>query len=345
MEKINIRSLSEEELQYWVGKNNLPRYRFIQINEWLWKIGARSFSEMSNLPLTLREKLENEFFIDNITIFKILESKDRTIKVIMMLYDKKSYIEGVLIPQKGRITACLSVQLGCPVRCNFCMSGKMHFIRNLTTGEIFQQALELNFLSEKKFNSKITNIVFMGMGEPLLNLNNLLCSIEKIKINKFLNIAYDKITISTVGIPNKLKLLVEKGIKVKIAWSLHSPFDYVREKLIPLARYFKINDLIPYFRKLSEIKPVTIEYVMIKDVNDTPKDLRELLRIISKFNCKVNLIPYNKIKDLPFEPSSFNRIEYFYNELSKKNFIVKIRKSRGADINGACGQLVYQNIN
>ncbi|MCX7954568.1 MAG: 23S rRNA (adenine(2503)-C(2))-methyltransferase RlmN [Bacteroidales bacterium] len=338
IEKQNIRALNEEELIKWLANYGEKKYRANQILRWLWVKGETSFNKMTDIPKTLIRKLEESFFIDCITIEKYIQSYDSTVKALFKTYDN-FFFEGVVIPDEKRATACISTQIGCPIKCKFCATGQLKFQRNLTVGEIFQQVVELNNLSVLLFNKVITNVVVMGMGEPLLNLTNTIGALEKIKMYDKINITDRKITISTIGLPDKILELSRINNNIKIAWSLHSPFQTIRESLIPIAKKYSIQDIIQAFKVSKFKQPITIEYVLIENVNDSENDVKELIKIASQFRCKINLIPFNKIENCDFTSPSLLKIKTFQQKLVEKNFIAIIRKSKGTDINGSCGQL------
>lgn len=339
--KKDIRNVEQEELEQFFSDNNLQNFRLKQLNEWLWKKGASSFDEMSSLSKDLRELLKNFFDFKTTIIDQEFSSNDGTIKYSMRLHDNK-LIEGVLIPSRKRITACVSSQIGCSLDCTFCATGTLKLSRNLTHGEIFDQVFILNKESKKNHGRPLTNIVFMGMGEPLLNYNSLLKSIDRITSKNGMGISPKRITVSTAGLAKQIKKLADDEVKFNLAISLHSAIDEVRSEIMPINDSINLRDLkesVRYFYEKTKTR-VTYEYILFKDVNDDLDSARRLAAFCRISPCKVNLIEYNKVDGLNFKKSTNENTENFIKFLESRNIIVNLRKSKGKDIDAACGQLV-----
>ena len=327
--KKDIRNIPQEELKQFFHDNNLQSFRLKQLNEWLWNKGANSFDQMSSLSKDLRELLKNSFDLKSTVIDQEFLSTDGTIKYSMKLHDKK-LIEGVLIPSRKRITACVSSQIGCSLDCVFCATGTLKLSRNLTHGEIFDQVYILNQESEKNHGRPLTNIVFMGMGEPLLNYNNLLKSINKITSKNGMAISPKRITVSTAGLAKQIKKLADDEVKFNLAISLHSAIDEIRSQIMPINQSINLRDLkesIRYFYEKTKTR-VTYEYILFKDVNDDLDSARSLAAFCRISPCKVNLIEYNKVGGLNFKRSTNENTENFIQFLESRNIIVNLRKSK-----------------
>ena len=340
-EKIDIRNISVEELQKFCKDNNLPKFRAQQVEEWLWKKGATSFAEMTSLSKEMRDLFTVHFVINSVKIHKAERSIDGTIKYSMKLHDNQ-LVEGVLIPSKKRITACISSQVGCSLDCAFCATGTLKLERNLTAAEIYDQVFILNEESISSFGKSLSNIVYMGMGEPLLNYNNMLESIELITTKKGMGMSPKRITVSTAGIAKMVKKLGDDMVKFNLAISIHSANDEKRSSLmilndsVPLQ---ELRDAIRYFYDKTDSR-ITYEYILFKEVNDSVEDAKELAKFCKVSPCKINLIQYNKVDGMDYEKSSNKNTETFISYLEEKHLIVNLRKSKGKDINAACGQLV-----
>ena len=340
-EKIDIRNISVEELQKFCKDSNLPKFRAKQVGEWLWKKGATSFAEMTSLSKEMRDLFTVHFVINSVKIHKAERSIDGTIKYSMKLHDNQ-LVEGVLIPSKKRITACISSQVGCSLDCAFCATGTLKLERNLTAAEIYDQVFILNEESISSFGKSLSNIVYMGMGEPLLNYNNMLESIELITTKKGMGMSPKRITVSTAGIAKMVKKLGDDMVKFNLAISIHSANDEKRSSLmilndsVPLQ---ELRDAIRYFYDKTDSR-ITYEYILFKEVNDSVEDAKELAKFCKVSPCKINLIQYNKVDGMDYEKSSNKNTETFISYLEEKHLIVNLRKSKGKDINAACGQLV-----
>jgi len=341
--KPDIRQRTKEELLNWFRSQNEKPFRANQAYEWLWQKGVRSFRSMTNLNVSLRDRLEASYTFHTLEPGPFAESKDGTLKIIFRSADEKA-VEGVLIPSQGRTTACISSQAGCPLGCTFCATGKLGFTRNLTAGEIFDQVVILNQLSVEKHETPLSNIVYMGMGEPLLNYASVIGSLDRLTAPDGLGMSPQRITLSSVGIPGMIRQLADDGVKVHFALSLHAATNEKRDKIIPVNRKYPlemITEALKYYHKTTG-RRITIEYIMLGGFNDTERDASDLARFCKSFPVKVNLIEYNPGGSELFERSSENRIKQFADALGKKNMVVNIRKSRGKDIDAACGQLALK---
>jgi 23S rRNA (adenine2503-C2)-methyltransferase len=339
--KKDIRTSTHEELLLFCTNNNLPKFRAKQISEWLWKKRAVNFEEMTSLSLEVRKLLELEFSINAVKIHKAERSNDGTIKYSLKLYDN-DLVEGVLIPSKKRLTACISSQVGCSLACTFCATGTLKLERNLSYSEIYDQVFILNEEALLNFGRPLSNIVFMGMGEPLLNYDNLLKSIHLITTEEGLAISPKRITVSTAGISKMIRKLADDDVKFNLAISLHTADDHKRNELMPINKSIPLlglKDAIKYFYDKTGIR-VTYEYILFKELNDSIDDAKELIKFCKITPCKVNLIEYNPIDNMPFEKSTNRKTEEFISFLDEKRVVVNLRKSKGKDINAACGQLV-----
>jgi len=342
--KVNIRSKDSIFIGEWLTKNGHKAFRQKQIEEWLWKKNVHSFEEMLNIGKGLIDDLNKNFYIDRIQLSDKQISNDNTIKCAYSVGETQ-VVEGVLIPTNKRSTACISSQVGCGLACKFCATGKLTLKRNLTTSEIYDQVYLLNEESKKYFEKPITNIVYMGMGEPLLNYNYLLESIDFITTKKGLNMSSKRITVSTVGIAKLIKKLGDDMVKFNLAISLHSAEDSKRSNLMPINNNINLNQLkeaVEYFYKKTKTR-VTYEYILLRNINDSINDAKKLLDFIKISPCKINLIEYNTVADFEFKKSTNKKTDLFINFLEKHNVIVNLRKSKGKDINAACGQLANQN--
>ena len=338
--KKDIRSFSEEQLCDFFVKKGHKSFRGQQIYEWLWKKSAYSFDDMTNLSKDLRLMLDANFVINHIEVDKIQKSSDGTIKNAVKLFDDYT-VESVLIPTEDRTTACVSSQVGCSLDCQFCATSKLKRMRNLNPDEIYDQVVTINNQSLKYFNRSLSNIVFMGMGEPLMNYNNLIRSIEKISSDKGLNMSQKRIVVSTSGIPKMIKKLADENLKVNLALSLHSAIEETRNKIMPFSIKFSLEDikdsLLYWYSKTK--RKITFEYIVWKGINDSIDDVNALVSYCKSIPSKVNLIEYNPIGDENFKSASQNNINLYKDILEKNKITVTIRRSRGKDIDAACGQL------
>tara|TARA_B100001057_G_scaffold175788_1_gene176428 strand:+ start:1751 stop:2650 length:900 start_codon:yes stop_codon:yes gene_type:complete len=295
---------------------------------------------MSNLSKLNRDLFDKSFCINKIEEDIEERSEDGTIKIKFKLFDGH-FVEGVLIPQNSRMTACISSQVGCSLSCNFCATGKMSRIRNLTAGEIYDQVVLISKKCLEVYNLPLTNIVYMGMGEPLLNYRNVIRSIHFITSDEGLEMSYKRLTLSTSGIAKMIRRLADDNIKVNLALSLHAASEEIRNNIMPIGGSNSLEDLRDslkyYFSKTK--RKITYEYVLLKDVNDTVKDADNLYKFTKHIPSKVNLIEYNPVYGLGFEKSSEKNTNLFIDYLDSRMVNVGLRRSRGKDINAACGQL------
>ena len=342
-EKIDIRSLSLSALQenfIGMGEKN---FRAKQVYEWLWKKSSFSFDEMSNLSLELRQKLNENFVINNVKIYSSQFSADKTIKNSFILHDTH-LIEGVLIPTPGRMTACVSSQVGCSLTCKFCATGYMERKRNLNADEIYDQVVLIDKQARENYGVPLSNIVYMGMGEPLLNYKNVMESIEKITSEDGLNMAAKRITVSTAGIAKMIKKLGDDNVKFNLALSLHAANDEKRNTIMPINEQNSLRSLAEalkyYYAKTKN--PVTYEYIVFDGVNDNIQDAVELARFCKHLPCKVNIIEYNPISFASYINAGEDKIEAFADYLKKQDITTNLRRSRGKDIDAACGQLAIK---
>jgi 23S rRNA (adenine2503-C2)-methyltransferase len=343
-DKINIRDLSETDLKNWFLDNNELGFRAKQVSEWLWKKSARTFEEMSNLSKPLREKLQSYFTINGAELDTIQISNDRTIKNAFRLFDG-NIVEGVLIPTETRMTACVSSQAGCSLTCRFCATGKLERIRNLEAGEIYDQVAILREQAEEKYGIPLSNIVYMGMGEPLLNYTNVIKSIEHITSPEGLNMSPQRITLSTAGIAKMIKKLGDDEVKFNLALSLHAANDKKRNSIMPINEHNSLDALaeaLNYFTDKTGTR-ITFEYIVFNNFNDELEDAKELEAFCRRVMAKVNLIEYNPIEGENFINANADKIDAFKKYLESKGIIVNIRRSRGKDIDAACGQLANKN--
>lgn len=337
----NLLNSSYNELESYLISINEPKFRAKQIWQWIWQKGCDNFQKMANIKKTLRHYLSQNFILDRPCIYEVKESSDWTIKFLLKLKDNH-ILETVLIPEKDHYTQCISSQVGCALGCSFCTTGKMGFLRNLTSGEILAQILiAKEYLFQKDNPLPLRNIVFMGMGEPLLNWPQVKRSLEILRDPLAFNFSYRRTTISTVAIPEKLKEVAATGL-ASLAVSLHAPNQNLRMKLMPRAASFcSVENLIKILKNLPlrSRQKITMEYVLIKNVNDGLKEAKELNKLLSFLPCKINLIPFNPGPEVFYEPSPPERIAAFEHYLRKKHKTVTVRKSKGLDIDAACGQL------
>jgi len=341
----NIRELSLPELKDYFETIGDKKFRAIQAYEWLWKKNARDFDDMSNLSLELRKKLAEDFEFNAIQIDTIQQSDDGTVKSRYKTYDNH-FIEGVLIPTEKRNTACVSSQIGCSLTCKFCATGKMERKRNLGFDEIYDQVAMLNEQSEKSYGKKLTNIVYMGMGEPLLNYKNVLKSIDRITSSDSMNISPKRITVSTAGVAKMITQLGDDKVRFNLALSLHAPTDKKRNEIMPINETNTIELLIEslnYFYNQTK-NDITLEYILFKDRNDSIDDAKELMKIYRKIPTHlINVIEYNPIAGAEFVKPAENTTQLFTDFLAKNKVNVRVRRSRGKDIDAACGQLANKD--
>jgi 23S rRNA (adenine2503-C2)-methyltransferase len=338
--KKNIRELKLSDLENILNTLEEPSYRSRQIFRWLWKERVSSFNQMSNISNKCKEYLKNNFAIKYTQIDNKIKSNDGTIKFLFTLPDGKK-CEGVLIPENQRITACVSSQVGCSFSCKFCATGKMKRTRNIFAFEIYDQVTLMMEEAKKNFDNYLTNIVYMGMGEPLVNYQNVIESINYIVSKDGLNMSSKRITVSTVGVSKMIKKLADDNIKVNLAVSLHSANNIKRSQIMDINHSNNLDDLrdsLIYFYSKTKIK-ITYEYVMLKDFNDSKQDAIDLAEFSKIIPSKINLIEFNSVENSNFKKTSEQVTKEFISLLKKKNIVVNLRRSRGEDVNAACGQL------
>lgn len=343
-EKQSIRKLTIEELKGVIVRFSEKPFRAKQLFEWLWQKDAASFEEMSSLPKVLREQLEGHYYIDHIELKDQQVSSDKTIKCAFNT-QQGNIIEGVLIPTSKRMTACISSQIGCSLACKFCATGKLKLMRNLSAGEMVDQVTYLRDQAQLKYGSTLSNIVYMGMGEPLLNYNNMIQSTNLITSEQGLGISPKRITVSTAGIAKMIKRLGDDEVKFNLALSLHAANDKKRSHIMEINDSNNLDALreaLKYFHEKTDTR-VTFEYIIFKDFNDSLEDAQELAEFAKCVPCKINIIEYNPIDDGEFQQAASSKVDAFANYLEKKNIIVNVRRSRGKDIDAACGQLANKN--
>ena len=338
--KVAIRNLSFEQLKAEMLAAGEPAFRAKQVYEWIWKKAARSFDAMGNIPKTTREWLSEKFSLQIVTTAEAQYSSDRTIKSSFQLHDN-NLVEGVLIPTRERVTACVSSQVGCSLTCSFCATGYMDRKRNLESFEIYDQVVLIRDQAQEKYGQALTNIVYMGMGEPLLNYANVLKSIEQITSPEGLGMSPRRITVSTAGIAKMIQKLGDDQVKFNLALSLHAANDTKRNQIMPINESNTLDvlkaALLYFFDKTGN--EITLEYIVFNKFNDTIEDARELYEFAKGIPCKINLIEYNPIAQSSFVNAEADAIAKFSAFLESKRMIVNIRRSRGRDIDAACGQL------
>ncbi len=346
IEKLDIRSLSFEQLKHEMDLLGEKTFRAKQIYEWLWQKAARSFDSMTNLSLDLRNKLDERFCINAVKVHSHQVSNDRTVKFAFKLFDGH-LIEGVLIPANDRMTACVSSQVGCSLTCKFCATGYMERKRNLNPDEIFDQVVLINETSREFYNKNLSNIVYMGMGEPLLNYANVMKSIERITSPSGLGMSPQRITVSTAGIAKMIKKLGDDEVRFNLALSLHAANDAKRNEIMPINESNNLDVLaesLQYFYEKTGTR-VTFEYIAFNQFNDSEEDAAELYQFWKRVPSKINIIEYNPISFADFINSKEDRLDKFKNYLERKGVIVNVRRSRGKDIDAACGQLAIKEKN
>jgi 23S rRNA (adenine2503-C2)-methyltransferase len=338
--KQDVRALSLDELRAFFIEQGEKPFRGNQVYQWLWQKGIHDFEGMTNLSVPIRALLETHFSINHIAIDTQQKSKDGTLKNAVRLHDGL-IVESVLIPTATRSTACVSSQVGCSLDCTFCATARLKRMRNLNPDEIYDQVMAMDQQSRMYFNRPLSNIVFMGMGEPLMNYKNVVAAIDKITDHSGMGMAPRRITLSTSGIPKMIKKLAEEYPKFKLAVSLHSARQSIREQIMPFAKTFPLEDLLEalhYWYDTTKSR-VTFEYVVWEGINDTAEDIDALVAYCHQVPSKVNLIQYNSIGDAQFKQASNAKVAEYQQALESKGIVVTIRNSRGSDIDAACGQL------
>jgi 23S rRNA (adenine2503-C2)-methyltransferase len=341
----NIRHLNLPELEQYFETLGEKKFRAKQIWEWLWQKGAQSFADMTNLSKELRQKIGEHFTLPALTIDVTQTSEDGTVKFRFRTHEGH-LCEGVLIPTEDRFTACVSSQIGCSLSCKFCATGYMERKRNLDADEIYDEVVLINKQCEKTYGKKLSNIVFMGMGEPLLNYKNVLKAIEKITAEDGLAMSARRITVSTAGVAKMIRQLGDDKVRFKLALSLHAANDKKRNEIMPINETNNLKELVDglnhFYRETKS--EITLEYILFNNFNDGNKDADELIKFYRQVPADlVNIIEYNPIDSAKFEKPSAERTAQFMNYLAKNKVNARLRRSRGKDIDAACGQLANKN--
>lgn len=342
--KKDIRALTKDQLRDFFVNQGDKSFRGNQVYEWLWVKSAHGFDDMTNISKETRQMLEDNFVINHIKVDTMQRSNDGTIKNAIRLHDGL-LVESVLIPAKNRTTACVSSQVGCSLDCKFCATARLKRMRNLNPDEIYDQVVVIDKQSRLYNERPLSNIVFMGMGEPLMNYNNVLKAIDKITSNEGLAMSPKRITVSTSGVPKMIKKMADDDVRFNLAVSLHSAIDEVRTSIMPFNEYFPLTDLqeaLQYWYSKTK-NTITYEYVVWEGINDTKKDVEALIQFCKFAPSKVNLIEYNPIDDGEFQQANNEAINMYIEMLESKNIIVTVRRSRGKDIDAACGQLANKS--
>jgi len=343
--KKDIRALSLEELKSFFTTHQQQAFRAKQVYQWLWQKGIHDFDKMTNLSKEVRALLSFYFTINHIAIDRQQRSSDGTIKNAVKLHDDL-IVESVLIPTESRTTACVSSQVGCSLDCQFCATAKLKRMRNLNPDEIYDQVVAIDRQSRLYFDRPLSNIVFMGMGEPLMNYKNVLAAIDKITAQDALGMSPKRITVSTSGIPKMIQKMADDEVRFQLAVSLHSARQEIRKAIMPFAQNFPLDELLKamqyWYQKTK--KRITFEYVVWEGVNDLPEDINALVAFCQRVPSKVNLIQYNSIGDPKFKQASEPIIQAYVQALEAARVVVTIRRSRGNDIDAACGQLANKTL-
>jgi len=337
-----IKDLTREELGAWLRERKEPSYRLDQLEGWLYKKDTATFQVMSNLPKAFRDDLEEEFFLYSLEEVAWEEAPDSTTKFLFQTRDGER-VESVLIPERDRLTLCVSTQVGCPMGCRFCLTGQQGFRRNLTRGEILDQALLVRKTMRAQ-GRELTNVVFMGMGEPLDNYEESLAALKALISEKGLGFSHRKVTLSTVGLIPQIKRLAGEGLDLTLAISLNATDNETRSALMPVNRRHPLKELMATLREypLPPRKRFTLEYVVLKGINHGPKDAQRLAQLVQGLRVKVNLIPFNPFPGTPFQPPSERDVSDFHAHLRQRGIPAFIRESRGQEISAACGLLKWR---
>ena len=344
--KKDIRKLSQAEIEAYFKEIGEKSFRAKQVYEWLWKKNAHQFDDMTNISKALREQLGESFQIQPVEVDLLQKSNDGTIKNAVKLHDG-NVVESVLIPTDSRTTACVSSQVGCSLDCTFCATAQLKRMRNLTAAEIVDQVVIIDEESKRYFNRPLSNIVFMGMGEPLLNYNEVISAIKKITLPEGLAMAPRRITVSTSGIPKMIEKLADEDLRVNLAVSLHSAREEVRNVIMPFSVKFPLTDLMDSLQDWYQQTGlrITFEYIVWGGVNDKKEDIDALVKFCRKIPSKVNIIEYNSIDDGIYKQASEEAVNNYIKALESNNLVVNVRRSRGKDIDAACGQLANKTGN
>ena len=342
----DIRQLDRDQLTDLFKSMGQPKYRASQIWKWLWVDGVGSFDEMTNLPKDLRDELSKNYEIKKAEVASVQRSNDGTVKSAFKLWDGAA-IEAVLIPvpESRRFTLCVSCQVGCSLSCSFCATGKMKRVRNLTSGEIVDQFFEVNRQSMEMYGQPLTNIVYMGMGEPLLTYREVMKSIDRITDKEGINMSPRRITVSTAGIAKMIHKLADDEVRFNLALSLHAANDEKRNQIMAINEQNDLQSLmeaLTYFFKKTDNR-ISYEYIAFQNFNDSEEDARELAALCRDFPVRVNIIEYNPVEGLDFVKSDEDRLDRFAQILVDSGVRVTVRRSRGKDIDAACGQLANKN--
>lgn len=342
--KKDIRALTKNQLRHFFVENGDKAFRGNQVYDWLWGKSAYNFEDMTNISKETRQMLDENFVINHIEVDAMQRSTDGTIKNAIKLHDGL-IVESVLIPTETRTTACVSSQVGCSLDCKFCATARLKRMRNLNADEIYDQVVAINKQSELYHNHKLSNIVFMGMGEPLMNYNNVLKSIEKITSDEGLGMSAKRITLSTSGVPKMIKKMADDRVKFNLAVSLHSAINEIRTQIMPFNKRFPLEDLreaLEYWYTKTKRK-ITYEYVVWQGINDRKEDIEALIKFCKHIPSKINLIEYNPIDDSEFKQASEYAMNNYISNLEMNDIVVNVRYSRGKDIDAACGQLANKS--
>ncbi|NDV15478.1 23S rRNA (adenine(2503)-C(2))-methyltransferase RlmN [Muricauda sp. TY007] len=344
IKKKDIRALTKEQLRQFFVDQGDKAFRGNQVYEWLWQKSAHDFDAMTNISKETRKMLEDNFVINHIRVDQMQRSSDGTIKNAVRLHDGL-IVESVLIPTETRTTACVSSQVGCSLDCRFCATARLKRMRNLNPDEIYDQVVAIDNESRLYFDRPLSNIVFMGMGEPLMNYNNVLKAIDKITSPEGLGMSPKRIVVSTSGVPKIIKKMADEEVKFGLAVSLHSAIDEVRTSIMPFNATFPLKDLrkaLEYWYSKTKNR-ITYEYVVWKGINDTQEAVDALVKFCKFAPSKVNIIEYNPIDDGEFQQASSKAVEMYQNTLERNDITVTVRRSRGKDIDAACGQLANKS--
>lgn len=344
IEKKDIRSLTKTQLRDFFVANGDKAFRGNQVYEWLWSKASHSFDDMTNVSKETRAMLEKYFVINHVQVDQMQRSEDGTVKNAVRLHDGL-VVESVLIPTETRTTACVSSQVGCSLDCNFCATARLKRMRNLEPGEIYDQVVAIDRESRLYYNRPLSNIVFMGMGEPLMNYNNVMKAIDMITSEEGLGMSPKRITVSTSGVSKMIKKMADDEVKFKLAVSLHSAIESTRNHIMPFTKNFPLLELreaLQYWYQKTKSK-VTYEYVVWKGINDDKASIDALVKFCKYVPCKVNLIEYNPIDDGEFQQASEEAINNYITALERNDIVAKVRRSRGKDIDAACGQLANKS--
>jgi 23S rRNA (adenine2503-C2)-methyltransferase len=350
-DRVNLKALDRAGLEAFVESMGEPSYRGRQLYNWIYGKGCTDFAAMSSLPKAFRQQLQEAATLESFTIRHQQQSADGTVKALFTLPSGQE-AETVLIPdldeagRARRLTVCVSSQVGCAMGCTFCATGQMGFRENLTAGAIYDQVWHMNEVAQDRFGQPVSNVVFMGMGEPLLNYDNVLTSIALLTDEDTLNLSVHKITVSTVGLARRIRDLADDGLRSHLAVSLHAPDNETRSEIMPINEAEKtslpaLKDAITYYHDQTG-RPITYEYCLFRDVNDRVADAKRLAEITRWVPSKVNIIMYNPVEGLPFERTPDDQLDRFIQALVEEGVTVTVRQSRGQDIDAACGQLANQ---